>query len=48
MEGRGEDEDEEGRGSEKEIFFLMNMAVLCLEIPPIFSVLLVELQQARK
>jgi hypothetical protein len=48
MESGGRDEGEEGRGSEKEISFLMNMAVLCLEIPPIFLVLLIGLQQARK
>lgn len=28
--------------------FLMNMAVLCLEIPPIFSVLLIEFAASQK
>lgn len=56
MEDGGADyeDGEEDRGSKKEISFslflcfLMNMAVLCLEIPPIFSVLLIEFAASQK
>lgn len=54
MEEQINEDGEEARGSKKEISFslflcfLMNMAVLCLEIPPIFSVLLIEFAASQK